>query len=173
MSEPTENAFQQAASFQKIWMETFTKMAQAGFSFSPDSTPPEFMRQMRSGIFHALSRSWEEYMRSPQFMESVKTMMDNAITFRKMSTDFLTEAHHSVQGTARVDIDSLMLALRHMETRVLDRVEELSTRMDQLDQKLNGNGSNGRTKTAGKASVPSVKGATNRTKPTTKPIQKS
>src|SRR5207302_10449800 len=94
MSDPTENAFQQAASFQKVWMETFTKMAQAGLSFSPDSTPPELMRQMRSGIFSALSQSWDEYMRSPQFMESMKTMMDNAITFRKMSTDFLTEAHH-------------------------------------------------------------------------------
>lgn len=173
MSEPTENAFQQAASFQKIWMETFTKMAHAGLSFSPDSTPPEFMRQMRSGIFHALSRSWEEYMRSPQFMESMKTMMDNAITFRKMSSDFLTEAHHSVQGTARADIDSLMLAIRHLETRVLDRVEELSMRLDQLEQKLDGTGSNGKAKTARKAPVSPSKRPINRTKPTKKQPQQS
>jgi hypothetical protein len=174
MSDPTENAFQQAASFQKIWMETFTKMAQTGLSFSPDATPPEFMRQMRSGVFRALSQSWEEYMRSPQFLEPMKTMMDNAITFRKMSSDFLTEAHHSFQGTARADIDSLMLAIRHLETRVLDRVEELSTRLDEFEKKLDGAGPNGMARGTRKNVPTQAKGAMNRTKPTRKqPPQQS
>src|SRR5262245_55470075 len=107
MNNPTDNAFAQAAEFQKIWMETFTRMAQAGFPWSPESTtPPEYMRQMRGGIFSALAKSWEGFLRSPQFMESMKVMMDNAVTFRKMSNDFLTQAHHGWQGTARADIDS-------------------------------------------------------------------
>jgi hypothetical protein len=143
MSNTTENAFEQAGAFQKIWMDTFTKMAQAGFSFSPESAPPEFMRQMRSGIFGALAKSWEEFMRSPQFMESMKAMMDNAISFRKMSNDFLTQAHHTFQGTAQADIDNLMLALRHLETRILDRVEDVSTRLDRVEKALNGTARNG------------------------------
>ncbi|MDB6124962.1 MAG: hypothetical protein JWQ71_3955 [Pedosphaera sp.] len=146
MSDITEKTFEQAGAFQKIWMETFTKMAQAGFSFSPDSTPPEFLRQMRSGVFNALSQSWEEYMRTPQFRESMKTMMDNAIAFRKMSSDFFTQGHHSVQGTAREDIDNLMLTIRHLETRVLDRVEALSERLEQLEKKLDGTARNGSAK---------------------------
>ncbi|HWF19172.1 MAG TPA: hypothetical protein VG754_07890, partial [Verrucomicrobiae bacterium] len=117
MSDSTEKTFEQASAFQKIWMETFTKMAQSGFSFSPESAPPEVLRQMRSGIFHALAKSWEEFMRSPQFLDSMKTMMDNAINFRKMSNDLLTHAHHSIQGTARADIDDLMQAIHHLETR--------------------------------------------------------
>ena len=146
MSDSTENPFEKAAAFQKIWMETFTQMAQSGLSFSPDSTPPELLRQMRSGIFSALSKSWEEYMRSPQFMDSMKGMMDKAIAFRKMGNDMLTKAHHSMQGTARSDIDDLMQAIHIMETRILNRVEEVSTRLDELEQKSNGRPRNGTAK---------------------------
>ncbi|MDB6017593.1 MAG: hypothetical protein JWR19_2082 [Pedosphaera sp.] len=170
MNDTTENAFEKAAAFQKIWMDTFTRMAQSGFSLSPDSTPPEFLRQMRSGIFHALSKSWEEFMRSPQFTESMKGMMDNAIAFRKMSNDFLTGAHHTFQGTARADIDSLMLALRHLETRILDRVEDISTRLDQLEQRLDGAPRNGKASAHGKNVPPQRKRKTaaRRTKATGK-----
>lgn len=148
MSESTDKAFEQASAFQKIWMETFTKMASAGLSFSPESAPPELLRQMRSGIFQALSKSWEEFMRTPQFLESMKTMMENAIAFRKMSNDLLTGAHHAIQGTARKDIDDLMQAIHHLETRVVNHVEDISTRLDKLEQKLNGAPSNGSAKHA-------------------------
>ena len=143
MSDSKDNTFEQAAAFQKIWMDTFTKMAQAGFSLSPDSAPPEILRQMRSGIFGALSKSWDEFMRTPQFMDGMKAMMENAIAFRKMSTDLLTQAHHSMQGTARADIDDLMRAIHHLETRILDRVEEVATRVERLEQKLEGTPRNG------------------------------
>ncbi len=146
MSDSTENPFEKATAFQKIWMDTFTKMAQSGFSFSPDAAPPELLRQMRSGIFSALSKSWEEFMRSPQFMDSMKTMMDNAIVFRKMGNDMLTEAHHTMQGTARSDIDDLMQAIHTMETRILNRVEEVSNRLDELEHKSNGRPRNGGAK---------------------------
>lgn len=160
MSDPIENPFERASAFQKIWMDTFTQMARTGFSFSPDSTPPEFLRQMRSGIFGALSKSWEEFMRSPQFLDSMKSMMENAITFRKMSNDFLTEAHHGMQGTARVDIDNLMLAIHHLETRILDRIEEVSTRLEQVETQL-ASGGNGTSRRRGsKAAAPQRRPAT-------------
>jgi len=120
----------QWAEFQKIWGETFSKLMQLGFTFSPESAPPEFMRQMRSGIFEALGQSWEHFLRSPQFMEGMKQQMDQAIAFRKMSNDFFTKARHETQAASRDDIDAVMLAVRHMETRILDRIEELAVRMD-------------------------------------------
>ncbi len=161
MNDSTGNTFEQAAAFQKLWMETFTKMAQTGFSFTPDSTPPEFLRQMRSGIFQALSKSWEDYMRSPQFRDSMKAMMDNAITFRKMGNEMLTQAHHSLQGTARADIDDLMQAIHHLETRILDCVEKVTTRLDKLEAKLNATAGNG-------AAKPAPRGATRAAKPNSK-----
>jgi hypothetical protein len=65
----------------------------------------EFIRQMRSGIFQALGQSWEHFLRSPQFMEGMKQWMDNAMAFRKMSSDFFTKVRHETQTTSREDID--------------------------------------------------------------------
>ena len=147
MSDSTEKTFDQAAAFQKMWLETFNKMAQAGISFTPESAPPEFLRQMRSGIFSALSKSWEEFMRTPQFLEATKTMMENAITFRQMSADLLTQAQHSMQATARSDINDLMQAIHHLETRILDRIEDVSQRLEKLETKGNPTPRNGSPKT--------------------------
>jgi hypothetical protein len=129
---------EQWAAFQKIWGETFSKLMQLGFTFSPESAPPDFMRQMRSGIFQALGQSWEHFLRSPQFMEGMKQHMDNAIAFRKMSGDFFSKVRHETQSTSRDDIDAVMLAVRHMETRILDRVEELAARIDKPKKQPNG-----------------------------------
>src|SRR4051812_38260648 len=132
MSDNNEQFAGQMDSFQKIWMETFSRMAQTAFSFTPDSAPPEMIRQMRSGIFQALAQSWDEYMRSPQFSEGMKQWMDQAILFRKMTNEFFTKARHETQDIAREDVDNVMLAVRHMEKRLLDRMEDLSARIDQV-----------------------------------------
>jgi hypothetical protein len=126
----TTQTAEQWAAFQQVWGETFNKLMQLGFTFSPDSAPPEFMRQVRSGIFEALGRSWEHFLRSPQFMEGMKQHMDNAIAFRKMSGDFFSKVRHETQSTSREDIDAVMLAVRHMETRILDRIEKLAAGID-------------------------------------------
>lgn len=146
MNDDTNNAektAEQWAAFQRIWGETFSKLMQVGFTFSPESAPPEFMRQMRSGIFQGLAQAWDQFLRSPQFLEGMKQWMDNAMAFRKMTNDFLTKARHETQTTAREDIDSVMLAVRHMETRVLDRVEEIAAQVDELSKRFEGKGGAG------------------------------
>ena len=140
MSESTENLTEQFAAYQKIWMETFSRMMQTAFTSAPDSAPPEILRQMRSGIFQALAQSWDEYLRSPQFAESVKQWMDSAIFYRKMTNDLLTKSRHETQDVAREDVDSVLLAVRHLEKRLLDRLEELSSRIDAVS-KATANGS--------------------------------
>src|SRR5262245_3038934 len=70
---------EQAAAFQKIWMESMSKLMQTAFTMTPNSPPPEVLRQIRGGIFQALAQSWEEFMRSPQFLEGMKQWMDSAI----------------------------------------------------------------------------------------------
>jgi hypothetical protein len=139
MSENADNLTEQTSAFQKIWMDSLTHLMQTAFASPPEAAPPELLRQMRSGIFQALAKSWDEYLRSPQFAEGMKQWMDSAIHYRKMTNDLLTRAHHETQDVARQDIDSLMLAVRHMETRILDRLEELSARIGHLEgSKANG-----------------------------------
>ena len=111
---------------------------QTAFAFGNNSPPPDVLKQIRSGIFQALAQSWEEFMRSPEFLESMKQWMDNAINFRKMSNDFMAKVRNEIQAPSRDDIDTVMLTVRHMEKRLLDRVEELAVRIEKLDSRLNG-----------------------------------
>src|SRR6185369_3531466 len=65
-SQPGTSGPEQWEAFQKVWADTFNRMLQVGMTFTPESTPPEFIKQMRSSIFQAMAQSWEEFLRSPQ-----------------------------------------------------------------------------------------------------------
>jgi hypothetical protein len=134
MSDQSENFTEQSAAFQKIWLESMSKLMQAAFTFTPNSAPPELLRQIRSGILQALAESWNEFLRSPQFQEGMKQWMDSAVAFRKMSNDFMGKVRKEMQAPSRDDIDAVMLAVRHMETRILDRLEELTKQLNEFQQ---------------------------------------
>jgi hypothetical protein len=138
MSDNFEKTAEQAAAFQKIWMDSMSKIMQTAFTFGNNSPPPEVVKEIRSGIFRALAQSWDEFMRSPQFLESMKQWMDTAINFRRMSNDFMAKVRNEIQAPSRDDIDTVMLTVRHMEKRLLDRVEDLALRIEQLDNRMNG-----------------------------------
>lgn len=138
MEQHFDQAADQAAAFQKIWMETASKLFQTAFSTGPNSPPPEVLRQMRSGIFQALAQSWDEFMRSPQFLEHMRQWMENAISFRKLTNDFMARVRNEVQAPSRDDIDNIMLNVRHMEKRLLDRLDEVSLQVTALQQQLAG-----------------------------------
>lgn len=125
----------QAAAFQKMWTESMSKLAQTAFTFTPETAPEETIQEIRRGIFKALAHSWEEFMRSPQFLESMKQWMDQAITFRSLTNDFLSKVRHESQEPTQRDIDSILQALRHLETRVLNRVEEVAEDVESLKAK--------------------------------------
>jgi hypothetical protein len=150
MSDQSENSSEQTAAFQKIWMESMSKLMQAAFTFTPNSAPPELLREIRNGILQALAESWNEFLRSPQFQDGMKQWMDNAIAFRKMSNDFMAKARKEMQAPSREDMDSVMLSVRHMETRILDRLEELSQELNDLNQQLGGPSHKGTAKPAGR-----------------------
>ena len=90
------------------------------------------LRRFKAGIFQALARTWEEYMRSPQFLEAMKQTMDNAIAFRQQTNDFMAKVRNELQAPSREDTDAALLAIRHLETRLLDRLEELERAVGEL-----------------------------------------
>jgi hypothetical protein len=109
---------------------------QAAFAAGPNSAPPEVLKQIRSGIFQALAESWEEFMRSPQFLEGMKQWMETAINFRKLSNDFMSKIRNEMQAPSREDVDTILLNVHHIEKRLLDRLDELSAQVKHLNQKL-------------------------------------
>ena len=142
---------EQTAAFQKMWAESMTKIMQAAISSEPNSPPPEVLRQIRSGIFQALAQSWEEFMRSPQFLEGMKQWMDNAVSFRKASNDFMAKVRNELQAPSREDIDTVMLTVRHMEKRLLDRIEELGEQVSALNGAAKGGRARSPQRAAGAA----------------------
>ena len=128
-----EKTAEQAAAFQKIWADSMTKIMQVAFASGQSSPPPEVLKQIRSGIFGALAQSWDEFMRSPQFLEAMKQWMDTAINFRKMTNDFMGRVRNEMQAPSRDDVDTIMLTIRHMEKRVLDRVEALEEQLHAMN----------------------------------------
>lgn len=145
------SVFEQAARFTEIWTDFATKMATSGMTVDPGSTPPEAAQQVRGAMLSAMSHYADDFMRSPQFLEMMRQSFDAAISFRQQLNQFLTSAHHNMQGIARQDIDSLLLSVRHMETRVLDRMEELSSRLDEIGKRLETLEGGGRAKPRAKA----------------------
>ena len=168
MSESSENTAEQAAALQKIWLDSISKLLNTAFTFGGESPPPEILREIRSGVFAALARSWEEFMRSPQFLDSMKQWMDNAVAFRKMSNDFMATARNEMQATSRDDIDTIMLAVRHMEKRVLDRLDQISAQIAGMEQARSTTPRAGATNAANSGRPKSANGAQK-----TRPIKSS
>lgn len=134
MEAQFSKAADEAAAFQKIWLETMSKMAQVAVTISPNSPPPDVVRQLRGGMLQVLAASWDEFMRSPKFLEGSRQWLDNALAFRKLSNDFMGRVRTELQAPSRADIDSIMLTVRHMEQRLLNRLDDLAGQVGALER---------------------------------------
>ena len=103
-------------------------------AFAAMSSTPDLLRQIRSDVFQSLAESWENFMRSPQFLDTMKQMMEQTIAMRKAANEFVGKARHEMQAPSREDLDAVMLFVRHMEKRLLDRLDDLSTQVDRLSR---------------------------------------
>jgi hypothetical protein len=168
MTEPFDKVSQEAAAFQKLCLETFARTIEAAFKFTPDSAPPETLRQIRAGILQNMAQSWEEFLRSPQFLDGMRQWMENAIAFRKIGNEFLGRVRNDLQAPSRSDIDTIMLAVRHMEKRVLDRLDQISAQIAGMEQARSTTPRAGATNAANSGRPKSANGAQK-----TRPIKSS
>ena len=143
MDDRMNQTLEQAAAFQKLWLDSFGSMANVWAEYSPESPPPEEMRRMRSGMLKALSGAWDEFMRTPQFMEMMKVSLNGALDLRRMARDGMNKIHEQFETPTKEDLDSVLLAIRHVERRLLevlegvdDRVRNITERLDKLDERL-------------------------------------
>jgi hypothetical protein len=146
MEPAADQAFAQATAFQKMWMDAFGGMAEVWTRASPGQPPNEAMKEMRAGMLKILTQSWEEFMRSPQFLEYMKKSMDGFMTLQKYSSDAMTRGRHGAQAPAREDIDNILMAIRHMERRLLDRMEEVDASVAGTARRLDALEKNGKEK---------------------------
>ena len=121
--------------FTKFWTDMFSRMTPpggVGMPFAPPS-PEETAKQMRQAMFDSWAKHCEDFMRSDVFLDSMKKSMDGALAFRQKLNDFLTKILQESQIPARSDTEAILLAVRRMEEKVLDRMESLTQRVEALE----------------------------------------
>ena len=136
MGDNMNKVFEQVAAFQKLWTDSFANMASIWCQFSPDSPPFDEMRKMRDGMLKVLAGTWDEYMRTPQFMEMMKASLNGALDLKRLASDAMNRVHEQFKTPSKEDIDEVLLAIRHVERRILDRLEGLDDRVAKLDEGL-------------------------------------
>lgn len=140
ITQPNETCFteglEQFAAFQKLWLNSLSRLTQAALSFSPHSAPPEMLREVRDAILKSMTQEWDTFMRSPQFLEGMRQLLEGAISTRQAVNKLATHSRHETQGAALEDIDAIMLAVRHLETRLLERFDLLQGQITALTARL-------------------------------------
>lgn len=119
--------------FSKFWLDMMGQMANAAMPKTSASPQEEAMKKMRQAFFDAWERHCVEVMGSDAFLDMMKQSMDNALAFRQHMNTFLEKAVSESQIPTRGDTDAIVQVLRSLEERVLDRLEDLSRRVDRLE----------------------------------------
>ena len=136
MSDDMNKAFDQVSAFQKLWIDSLANMAGVWSQFSASSPPVDEMRKMRGGMLKVLAETWDEYMRTPQFMEIMKASLNGALDLKRLARDGMNRVHEQFENPGKQDIDDVLLAIRHVERRLLDRLEGLDDRVANLNEKI-------------------------------------
>src|SRR5271166_3417443 len=136
MSDNMNKGFDQVTAFQKLWTDSFANMAGVWSHLSPSSPPSDEVRKMRGGMLKVLAETWDEYMRTPQFMEMMKGSLNGALDLKRMARDGMNRVHEQFETPSKEDIDGVLMAIRHVERRLLDRLEGLDDRVANLDEKI-------------------------------------
>lgn len=132
MNNHTGAAGQAADAFTKFWTDAMGRMASsAGSMFG--ASQEEMGRQMRQAFFESWERHCEEFMKSQSFLDSMKKSLDQAVAFREQMNQFLTKSLNVYQMPSQEDTDSILLAVRRLEDRVLKRVDDLSRRVEAME----------------------------------------
>ena len=134
MDDNMAKTLEQAAAFQKLWSDSFANMAHVWAQFSPASPPIEEAKKLRAGMIKVLSESLDNFMRTPQFLEMIKQSMNGAMQIKSMSREGLHKMHDQLEIPHKKDLDGVLLALRHVERRLLERMEDLDESLEKLGE---------------------------------------
>ena len=97
-------------------------------------TPPaEFAERMRKSFFEAMSKYFEEYLRSEAFLNSMKQSMDHALAWQQAMNQYMQKSLSAAQMQTRADGDHVVLLIRGMEDRVMARLDDLTERVERLE----------------------------------------
>lgn len=139
MHDNSEDWLGQGGALLNMWTDMAAKMMGAslgGGAAAPVENPPEALRELRSGILAAWTRYCDQFMRSPQFLDSLRQAMNANIQARRQMNEALGKVQHDLQGVSRQDLDQMMRTLQHLEQGIATGVERISQRLDELNARV-------------------------------------
>jgi hypothetical protein len=133
-----EGDFEQMREMYQSWMEMLTRMSGLCAQVKVGDPPTEAARQFRGAFFKTMSDQVEEFLRSEAFLQSIKKSLDSGLKFQKQYQDAMAGFRHATAGVAASDVDAILRTLHQLETRILDRLEDLEARVEKLSVGSNG-----------------------------------
>lgn len=143
MSQTADKMKEMAAEFmqaQQMFAKHFANLAGGamgqGAAFSPNDISPDMAKRMQDTFFKAWSDYCDEYMRSPQFLKSMRESMDRSCDFKKQVNDWLNGMHRMFQSPGVEDSDAILQGLRRVEQHVIAATGELTQQLNEVKQRL-------------------------------------
>ena len=135
--------------FGQMWTDFFSRMGTAGAAAMPpmpsSAASNEAVKQMQRVFFDALAKYFDDFMRSEQFLNMMKQTMDRSLAFKQQVDQFLTKLHHGTQSPTTSEMSDIAGILRHIEERLVRRMDALETKVAAVEEP-------GRTKGSARAS---------------------
>ncbi len=120
----------------RMWLDAASGVMEAFQAWAGPTASPEAVRKARATLLDSWSNLWEQYLRTPAFLDSAKQGIARSIDFRKQLREQLDRVQREFRVVGRQDVDELILALERMERHVLDQLDEISARLDALSARL-------------------------------------
>ncbi|MBW7906178.1 MAG: hypothetical protein LC135_16565 [Phycisphaerae bacterium] len=117
--------------FMKFWTEAVKAMASAGMT--PPQPPPDLLTQLRRVYFDTLAEQADQFMRSETFLGAMKQGMEASLAWQQGVNQMMQRGLAAAQAPSRADSEHVVLLLRGMEERILERIEDLSARLGKAE----------------------------------------
>ena len=150
MDEKSKSSGSACDPVSQFWADMMAKMSAAGAQ-AQAASQEEMGKQMRQAFFDAWAKACEEFLRSDLFLDGMKKGMEGALAFKQQMDEMVRKAMGESPLPSREDTESIIQAVRRMEERVLDRLEDLSERVEALEDHVG-------AKPAARADKPAGKG---------------
>lgn len=142
------------AAMQAMWQQMMSQFSPgAAPQTPPTSMPAEALKQMQKAYLDAMGRWADEYMRSPQFLDQMKQSLEGALAMRRQVEDFIRKASEQSYGS-KLGMYDAVGAVRDAESWITRRLDELATRLEAIEGKLDGRGDGASARRGSKTKAP-------------------
>jgi hypothetical protein len=127
------NPFFGADPFTRFWSDFMAKLASAGIA--PPQPAPDILKDIRRTFFDALAEQADQFMRSEAFLGMMKQGVEASLAWQRTMSQFMQKGLNAAQIPSSADADHFVVLLRGMEDRIVERIDDLARRVDNLESK--------------------------------------